>query len=172
MEKVTVKDSTHKDWQAELHSAINPASATPETLRWNIQVTAPMPLEAIYDLFSKAAHERSSHLLPQNDPFRGMVYVTKQFWRTKPNGISPDKVTEDIMGFFCLVLSYAKLAQKLPPDESMKSRISIMPRTDFRTIYKHIKHKLQGRLYDIITILACYKNQKIKVGEETRFGIA
>ena len=80
------------------------------SMRWAPQVTAPLPLESINDLFSKALAGTRSTLLPYFNANRNIVYVTKDFFQSSPNGISPEKVTDDVLGFFSLILSYAKSA--------------------------------------------------------------
>jgi len=131
-------------------------------ISWAPQVTAPLPLEAISDLFSKVAtgsssNDQAASLLPSNRDDR-MVYVTKDFFQSKPNGISSDSVKADVLGFFSLVISYAKSARAEEEDKSPKDLTSIMPRTYFTTIFKQVKPAVPGTLYDIVKILACYKN--------------
>jgi len=151
-------------------SKCNPWKITqPETgggaanIGWAPQVTAPLPLEAISDLFSYIVTKSSSNnqapiLLPSRNPSNQMVYVTKEFFQSKPNGISSDSVKADVLGFFSLVISYAKAAKTEMEDESPKELSSIMPRTDFTNIFKQVKQAVPGTLYDIVKILACYKN--------------
>ena len=123
---------------------------------WAPQVTAPLPLEAIQDLFSKAVGSQSSPLLSRINPGRGMVYVTKDFFQAKPNGISSDTVKDDVLGFFSLVVSYAKGAKDEEEDTSPKEIISLMPRTDWTNLFNQVKPAVPGTLYDIVKILACY----------------
>ena len=136
---------------------------------WSTQVTAPLPFEAINDLFTTALDEEaSSSLLPVGKAAsRNVVLVTHDFFQSKPNGISPDSVKADVLGFFSLVMSYAKFATPLVTDErqymtdSPKKTISIMPRTDFVTLYAQVQSTLlpgSGTLYNLVKTLACYKN--------------
>lgn len=127
-------------------------------ITWAPQVTAPLPLEAISDLFSKAVSGPGSALLPKKNPGVNMVHVTTDFFQSKPNGISSDNVKADVLGFFSLIVSYAKGAKVFLEDESPKGLISIMPRTDFTNIFDQVKSAIPGTLYDIVKILACYKN--------------
>lgn len=88
------------------------------------------------------------------------------FFQSNPNGISSDSVKADVLGFFSLVVSYAKAAlnQEIPRylDESPKTAISIMPRTEFVTLYAQVKATLPGTgtLYNLVKILACYRNDE------------
>lgn len=130
---------------------------------WAPQVTAPLPLEAISDLFSyivtgSCSNSQASTLLPIRNPGNRMVYVTKDFFQSKPNGISSDSAKADVLGFFSLVISYAKAAKAEMEDDCPKELTSIMPRTDFKNIFKQVKQSVPGTLYDIVKILACYKN--------------
>ncbi len=99
------------------------------------QVTAPMPLEAISDLFSQAKSGEPSSLLPAKDRRGKMTFVRKGFFQTKPNNMSPADVTNDVLGFLSLIVSYAKVAAPQVEDESPKLLTPIMPRIDFTTIY-------------------------------------
>jgi hypothetical protein len=137
-----------------------------------MQITAPMPLEGIGALFEKAVEASSppSSLLAQNRFLsKGMVYVTSGFFQT-----SPGKVTNpgpDVMAFFSLILSYVKndLAGNVDIDIGLKNTMSIMPRTDFVTMYNQIKSSLPsepGSLYSILKVLVCYKYNK---GGDLRF---
>ena len=139
------------------------------SLVWATQVTAPLPFEAINDLFVAALdQDASSPLLPGGRAAsRNVVSVTHDFFQSKPNGISPDGVEADVLGFFSLVMSYAKFATPLVTAEkgymtvSPKKTISIMPRTDFATLYAQVQSTLlpgSSTLYNLVKTLACYKN--------------
>ena len=151
--KVDIEDSTCNPW-----TIIEPEDdGTAAGLKWAMQVTAPLPLEAISDLFSKAVTGGSSDLLPGISPERGVVSVTKSFFQASPNGISSDSVKDDVLGFFSLVISYAKGAKEEDEDTSPKEIISIMPRTDWTNIFNQVKSAIPGSLYDVVKIVACYK---------------
>lgn len=140
-------------------------------LIWSVQATAPLPFEAINDLFVAALTPPvTSPLLPAVRPGKNVVSVTKKFFQSTPNGISSDSVKSDVLGFFSLVLSYAKGAADISSnpqyaDASPKLMISIMPRTEFVTLYAQVKSTLPGKgtLYDLVKVLACYQN----VADET-----
>jgi hypothetical protein len=129
------------------------------------QATAPMPLEAIQDLFGKwVRDEKDTVLLPQN---RGQdtVWVTKDFFQASspPGGLDKGSLKDDLSGFFSLVLSYAKYDKYKDDQLSIKSVTPIMPRNDFSSIWKRLKDDdavptIQGSLWDLISTLACYKN--------------
>ncbi|KAL8833008.1 MAG: hypothetical protein Q9176_008112 [Flavoplaca citrina] len=153
--KVDVVDSTCNPW-----TIIQPSvdRAFPN-LEWAMQVTAPLPLEAIHDLFRKAIANEASPLLPMFSPATNMVFVTTDFFQSKPNGISKDSVGDDVLGFFSLLISYAKRASRVTRDNSPKTIISIMPRTDWTTV--------PGQVYELVKVLACYKHdgKEIKLSE-------
>ena len=124
-----------------------------------------MPLAAIHNLIYRAKTGDPSPLISPYDAQRGLVYVSRDFFRSSPGGNAPDSVTDDVLGFCSLVLSYAKNARELTPGTSIKALTNIMPRTDFLTIFRSLlRMELRGRLYDTIKVLACYKNKK---GETT-----
>ena len=95
-----------------------------------------------------------------------IVSVTQKFFQSRPNGISPDSVKAEVLGFFSLVISYAKKATPTSPPNYMtrspKFTISIMPRTESVTLYAQVKSTLPGTgtLYNLVKILACYKNDE------------
>lgn len=123
-----------------------------------------MPLEAIHDLFAMAMNKQTSPLLPVKQPDKNLTLVTKDFFQKSPNGISAESVHDDVLGFLSLVLSYAKLKdqndrlQNQQEDESYKMRTSIMPRTDFTTIYGTVKESIPGSLVELVKRLACWKS--------------
>lgn len=136
-------------------------------LTWGPQITAPMPLEAISEIFSMTNKQSSlpnpaNTLLPSkiHPLFNNMVWVTPEFFQSSPNGISQADVDQRTLGFFSLILSYAKNARTMDEDESVNKLTTIMPRTEFTTIYGQVKPQLPGTgtLYDLVKILACYKN--------------
>lgn len=138
---------------------------SPGSISWAMQVTASLPLEAISDLFAASLTQPvTSPLLPAIRPGKNKVSVTSQFFQSNPNGISSNIVKPDVLGFFCLVVSYAKAApnQETPRYEevSPKSATSIMPRTEFVTLYAQVQTTLPGTgtLYDLVKVLACYRN--------------
>ncbi|KAF3761199.1 hypothetical protein M406DRAFT_73634 [Cryphonectria parasitica EP155] len=145
-----------------------------EDVTWDAQVTAPMPLEGVYSLMQEQQQDPQEHnILDGYETIRtgahhspggvNLVVVTKDFFQTSPNGIAADKVTDDVLGFCSLVLSYAKGVGNdylLRPGESVKLMTTFMPRTEFNTIFKQVKSKISGDLYDLFNILACYQSAK------------
>ncbi|KAL9033431.1 MAG: hypothetical protein Q9180_005945 [Flavoplaca navasiana] len=111
---VDVEDSTCNPWKIFKPSV---DGAFPH-LVWGMQATAPLPLGAIHDLFRKAIANEASPLLPEFSPATNMVFVTIDFFQANPNDISPDSVGDDVLGFFSLVISYAKRASGVTRDNS------------------------------------------------------
>lgn len=122
-----------------------------------------MPLEALYSLM-KEQKENDDPLDPERNIIngsgpKGLTLVTKDFFQSSPNGIDASKVTDDILGFCSLVLSYAKIAnERLQPDQSPKQFMTFMPRTEFNTLYEQVRAKVPGDLFSLFNILACYKD--------------
>lgn len=122
-----------------------------------------MPLEALYSLMKeqKAISDPLDKKRNILDGFGrdGLTLVTKDFFQSSPNGIDASTVTDDVLGFCSLVLSYGKIAaNKLKPDESPKLYMTFMPRTEFNTLFEQVKSKIPGDLFDLFNILACYKD--------------
>jgi hypothetical protein len=122
-------------------------------LTWAPQATSPMPLQAIHDLFGKIIRTDQHVLIPRR-PQKNLVYVTKDFFQASqsPGGLAGDSVKDDVLGFLSLVLSYAKADKTGDSDTSIKDTTSIMPRTDFSSIYKRLKDdgampNIQGSCY-------------------------
>ncbi|OTA64293.1 hypothetical protein K449DRAFT_421652 [Hypoxylon sp. EC38] len=140
----------------------------PEIIQWDAQVTAPMPLEAMYFLMKDHSYNRvppDRNFLDGTDTGGNnlVVVVTQEYFQSNPNGIDGNKVTDDVLGFCSLVLSYAKLAKKnLIPDQSPKVFLPFMPRTEFNTIFQQVKTKIPGDLFTLFNSLACYKADKPK----------
>ena len=140
-------------------------SIPPTTITWQYQITAPMPLEAIGDLMAAARAsytEPPVNLLASTKRYAGyLVYVSADFFQSAPNG-APTNPPADVLGFFSLVLSYAKSADG-SVNRSPKFLTSIMPRTSFITMFNLIKSGLgdglksgPDALYEIVKVLACY----------------
>ena len=127
---------------------------------WSIQATVPMPLEAIHDIIGDGYSGKGSQLLSSIEPTNQgrIVYVTKDFFQASPNGMTSNSVKNDVLGFLSVVVSYVKSEKSIGPNKSYKHSISLMPRTDFVSIYNTIKGSIQGSLYDLVKVLTCYRN--------------
>ena len=130
-----------------------------------------MPLEAVYSLMKEQVLEP-----PQRNILNGICYlgdcivlVTAKYFDSKPNGIDGSKLTDDVLGFLTLVLSYAKAAKTrdLKTDQSPKQLLTFMPRTEFNTIYGQVKSKIPGDLFTLLDTLACYTTTKTKAPDGT-----
>ena len=136
---------------------------------WQPQITAPMPLHAINELFQSVKESRKGPLLPGYPSQQSkMVWANKRFFQSAPE-CNEEDVGDDVLGFFSLVLSYAKsgnTALGKPEEKSIKAASSIMPRTDFLTIYNDVKSGIQGDLYELVRVLLCYKNSQEGDGVE------
>ncbi|KAL8830823.1 MAG: hypothetical protein Q9191_001221 [Dirinaria sp. TL-2023a] len=135
----------------------------PQDLPWAPRITTSMPLEALYSLMKEqlAESDQRNILVGYPDRLNQLVIVTQLYFQSNTNGIDGSKVTDDVLGFCSLILSYAKAAtNKLEPDQSPKLSLSFMPRTEFNTIYDQVKSKLPGDLFALSNSLACYKTSK------------
>ena len=122
-----------------------------------------MPLEALYTLMEEnlADPDEKNILDGDNFRFQKLVLVKKDYFQSKPNNIDASKITNDVLAFCTLVLSYAKAAtEELKPDQSPKLFITFMPRTEFNTMFQIIKPKLPGDLFSLFDTLACYNTDK------------
>lgn len=165
---IQVADSVCKPWK------ITDTKVEPKDMEWDPQVTAPMPLEALYTLmkdqqaYTADLGRKRTNIIngvaTARIPVRGrtnhLVVVTKNYFKESPNGMDPDNLDKDVLGFLSLVLSYAKAAHDLEKGESPKLLITYMPRTDFNTIFAQVKARVPGDLFKLIEHLACYKTDK------------
>ena len=135
----------------------------PEDLPWQPQITTPMPLEALYSLMKEQLANPTDHNILDGVCPRGpfLTVVTKDYFQSNTNGIDASKLTDDVLGFCSLVLSYAKAAsENLRPDQSPKLFLTFMPRTEFNTIFSQVKSKIPGDLFELFNNLACYKTDQ------------
>lgn len=141
-----------------------PASQKPEKVPWFPQITAPMPLEALYSLMKENEDDPVEKNILDGTNYLSkakIVVVNQKYFQSNKNGIDQSKVTDDVLGFCSLVLSYAKGASiKLEPDRSPKQFFVFMPRTEFNTLYEQVKSKLPGDLFSLFNSLACYQTNR------------
>nr|POE49463.1 hypothetical protein CFP56_50380 [Quercus suber] len=165
--KFDIQDNQCNPWNLQIsrNDAANPAGK----IQWAAQVTAPMPLEAIYFLWKRQFLNRLASKQPdadaRSDFFLGLdmraktSLITKEHFRSNKNGINPADMTDDVLGFCTLVMSYAKAAhgETLKPGSSPKIFTTFMPRTEFNTMFQQVSSKLKGDLFTLFDSLACYK---------------
>jgi len=139
----------------------------PNSLEWSPQITAPMPLDALYSLMKENAQDlpEAERNILDGDPIRGnqLVLVTQDYFQSNKNGIDKSKVTDDVLAFCSLVLSYGKLPSKVST-KSPKLYTAFMPRTEFNTIYQQVRSKIPGDLFTLFDSLACYTTEE---GDDT-----
>ena len=123
-----------------------------------------MPLEALYSLMKENFENPVIKNILDGTSFAHsdmLVLVNKGYFKSKPNNIDESTITDDVLAFCTLILSYAKAATKeLKPDQSPKLFISFMPRTEFNTLFKIVKPKLTGDLFSLFNTLVCYKTDR------------
>ncbi|KAI0530348.1 hypothetical protein GGR58DRAFT_518547 [Xylaria digitata] len=160
---ITMKDLDGCTWSIKSTSSLLGPVAS---ILWQRQITAPMPLEALNDIIGKA---RANYAVPpvsllpgHKGLVRNLVYVSTEFFQSSPGG-APTAPTSDVLGFFSLVLSYAKAADHYVLGDSPKFKLPIMPRNDFQSMFNLIRGSLgssldagDSALYNIVKILACY----------------
>ena len=136
-------------------------------VEWAPQVTVPMPLEGIQWLIENP--KPCGLDLKLYRPGNQQVKVLPDFFKTSPGGVTQNDVRNrpDVLGFFSIILTYAKAAGELKKNQSPKFYSTIMPRTDFTTIFQTqgISQVIpKAHLYEIVKALACFKNTDVKVG--------
>ena len=140
-----------------------------KNLIWQWQITAPMPLAAIDELFRQMKGVSVNPLLPFAKRSKDkMVWVNKAFFESDPQGNKQEDVSEEVRGFFSMIMTYVKENGKQvgAHQQSPKGMSSIMPRTDFATMYQSVKDKIKGKdLYELVKILSCYTNEEDEYAE-------
>ncbi|KAE8374247.1 hypothetical protein BDV26DRAFT_284449 [Aspergillus bertholletiae] len=132
----------------------------PKKLLWPPQVTAPMPLEALYSIMKVHSSDGNHILNGYLSRTDYSIFVTKAYF-TPVKNLDKAALSDDVLAFCSLVLSYAKsAATPLMRDESPKLRTPFMPRNDFATLYNQVKPKLNIPLFPLFEQLACYKKRK------------
>ena len=123
-----------------------------------------MPLGALYRLMKEQKlglkiDDPKRNILDGMSPRPGdfLILITQDYFQSNPNNIEQTMISDDVLAFASLVLSYAKAAdQSLRPNQSPKLYTTFMPRTEFKTIYNLLKSQLQGDLFALFNNLACY----------------
>ena len=119
-----------------------------------------MPLEALYSLMIENQVNVDKNILDGSNfnPAAILVVVTQAYFQSNPNNIEESQMTDDVLAFCSLVLSYAKAASNtLRGNQSPKLFTVFMPRTEFITLFGIVKSKLTGDLFKLFDNLACYK---------------
>ncbi|KAF2094386.1 hypothetical protein NA57DRAFT_60432 [Rhizodiscina lignyota] len=134
-------------------------------MRFQPQLTAPMPLEAIQELIVKyRTTSKSAGWLFSARTSSPLIAVTKDFFQAHPLLKPADmEKYQDILGFFSLLVSWAKVFDGwATKGQSLKNLLPIMPRSDFISLYYQIRYKFSSPLdlYSVVSVLVCYKNDK------------
>lgn len=131
--------------------------------RFGQQVTAAMPLEGIQALFVKAKLGKKDTLLGiPSRKLTNMHQVRKEDF-AQLDAIKPSDINDEFLGFFSMVVSYAKKGPGEDAKDSPKNALVLMPRTDHAAIYKRfIRGKLAEQLkcnslFEIVTQLASFR---------------
>ncbi|KAF2112801.1 hypothetical protein BDV96DRAFT_649034 [Lophiotrema nucula] len=139
-------------------------SRDPNEVSFQPQITTPMPLEALYSLMKEQAANPLEKNVLDGTNYRfpeGLKLVAQQHFQSNPSGIDKTKVTDDVLAFCTLVLSYGKGAlSTLQPGQSPKLFTTFMPRTNFNKIFAQVSSKLPAKgddLWALFNNLACYK---------------
>ena len=131
-----------------------------------------MPLEALYKLMTENEAGPQEKNILDGTNFRSdksLVVVQQAYFQSNPNGLDQSKISNDVLAFCSLVLSYAKAATNtLRGDQSPKFFLEFMPRTEFITLFGIVKSKLAGDLFKLFDNLACYKTFSGNVQSVTR----
>ena len=125
-----------------------------------------MPLEALYFLMQENVNNPTTgrNILNGQTSFttgQNIQLVTQEYFQSASLKIDASTVTDDMLGFCTLVLSYAKAANFVQaPDVSPKHWLTFMPRTEFNTIYAQVSSKFTIPLFTVFNTLACYKTDE------------
>lgn len=129
-----------------------------------------MPLEALYSLMKENQASKEDPNVVKNildgtnfNTAAIFVVVSQDYFQSNPNGLDQSQMTDDVLAFCSLVLTYAKNAKNpLRTNQSPKLFSPFMPRTEFITLFGIVKAKLKGDLFELFNNLACYKRDNGK----------
>lgn len=143
-DKVSIEAMSESEYGSWAVSA--PTIFTPDAVIFGLQLTAPMPLSAIQDLFRMlAVGDQSNPFYPGS---ARPAFVVEKDDLAKLDVMDEDDIDDNVLGFFSLILSYAKAAFSKGAgmkDNGPKQLINFMPRTDFGTMFNlYIKGKLDS----------------------------
>ena len=138
------------DLDPELHWELEESGQklTVDRLTWGLQVTAPFPLgrllRIIPSITNEAAPERSE-LVP-NPKFKMIDSCYFPYQGTTTRAVWEDaEITDDVRVYVSLVMAYIKAGKSSNLADGPKHAISIMPRTDFKAMYRElVKGKIDG----------------------------
>ena len=105
-----------------------------------------MPLEAIYQLFVDLKGDGiSSNAIMAEGSKRDNIHVVRRedFRLLGLTGFKPADITDDLLGFLSLVVSYAKATRRMQAKDGPKHSLSVMPRTDFAAMYELVRKKIE-----------------------------
>jgi hypothetical protein len=118
---------------------------------WGLQVTAPVPLAALYAMLPVTDDEDNLiqllHPLISDIKRRALVRVTAEELTPRPPA-GPD--TDAFLAFLSLVISYIKAGPLDTNARGLKHVIPIMPRTDFSALYQSCAKVLSSPLTDTV----------------------
>ncbi|KAF2654194.1 hypothetical protein K491DRAFT_717366 [Lophiostoma macrostomum CBS 122681] len=99
-----------------------------------IQVTKSIPMSGIYDIIKNSEGSHTNVLVPLlRRRTQNLVLITSEDLRE--HYTDDTNMTDSLLGFFSLLMSWVNTGTKLRNDGGPKQLIHIMPRTDFAKLY-------------------------------------
>lgn len=156
--KIDIKGyEQYGEWSVQSLSTWGGAKSTV----WGRQLTVPMPLEAIYKLMVDLKRDGKTNPILSSQKKDAIHIVRKEdFAAAELHEIT--SITDDLLGFFSLVVSYAKATRRMQAQDGPKHSLSIMPRTDFAAMYSLVSSKIKPQysdcwdLFQIVKALAAF----------------
>ena len=135
-------------WKLKSPNTVDGAKST----YWALQVTSPMSLEKFQTCFmDEDRRDRNCPIMALSfSKLNKLYHVRKQDFdlRNRWTKIKEQDVNDEFLGFFSLLISYARaVGRPYNYDLGPKQILPIMPRTDFVTMYKaFVQPKLEAQL--------------------------
>ena len=134
------------------------------------QVTAAMPLEGVLQVLKDTKNGGDDSLAGQRPEIKGHIVLPSSDGFKSFGKISPIDINDQFLGFFSLLTSYCVASKYNTPKQGPKYSLTIMPRTDFLTMYKtFVEGKIKSQLadcktslYDIVSALSGIANDGLK----------
>ncbi|KAL8755599.1 MAG: hypothetical protein Q9199_003536, partial [Rusavskia elegans] len=113
-----------------------------DVINFGRQMTVAVPLEAVYHLLADIKGNVPNRSPILSDVKRDAIHIVRRedFAEACLDKFNP---SDDLLGFFALVISYTKATRRIQAKDGPKHSLSIMPRTNFVAMYKLIKDKLE-----------------------------
>lgn len=164
---VKIHNSSCESWKVERLRAKSPNREADKRVVWGAQVTAPMPLAMINEIFMWQTEHVHGYLPTwsrrvlrspsASQPDSPVLH--EMFDLALSTDLAPAGQSEDLLGLLALMLMVIRRSTVIRHGESPKHNWSIMPRTDFTSMFQSIwrGERFEGNLRTVLEKLLCFQ---------------